>query len=183
MNKANEKIMTAIRQRGDLCDPFLTVGKILETGGMKNWTNSCCSRIADLELIDGEEIRIDFLNIPDLQITASGMKKCRDILESYVSQDVLKDAHEALCLEESVRYHINEVARILREMKWRDLFNVLAKGDTREKVYAREELRQRLCLGAGREKVRQLFYDVIVRVKYRRLISVCKEIGMTNDGK
>lgn len=176
MNKANEKIMTAIRQRGDLCDPFLTVGKILETGGMKNWTNSCCSRIVDAELVDGEEIRIDFLNTPDLQVTASGMRKCRDILESYVSQDVLKDAHEALCLEESVRYHINEVARILREMKWRDLLNVFAKGDVQEKTFAKEEVWQRLCFGAARESLRKQYYNIVARVKYRHLIAVCKEL-------
>lgn len=174
--RSNEKIMTAIKQRGDLCIPFLTVGKILETAGMGAWTGLCCDRIADVGLIDGESVCIDFLNMPDLEVTAEGLRKCREILESYVSQSILADAHELLCLEESARYHINEVARILREMGWRDLFNVLAKGDAREKVYAREELRQRLCLGVYREKVRRLFYNVIARVKYRHLLDVCKEL-------
>lgn len=174
--KTNEKIMTAIKRRESLYDPFLTVGKILEAGGMGNWTALCCERVANAELIDGTDVRINFLNMPDLEVTAEGLRKCREILECYASQDVLKDAHKLLCLEESARYHINEVARILREMGWRDLFNVLAKGDAREKVYAREELRQRLCLGAYREKVRRLFCDVIARVKYRHLLDVCKEL-------
>lgn len=174
--KSNEKIMTAIKQRGDLGDPLVRVGKILEAGGMENWTGLCCDRIAEAELIDGEDVRINFLNMPDLEVTAEGLRKCRKILECYASQDILKDAHKLLCLEESARYHINEVARILRGMGWRDLLNVLAKGEPDEKVYAREEIRQRLCLGAYREKVSRLFYNIVARAKYRHLIAVCKEL-------
>jgi len=103
MNKANEKIMTAIKQRGDLCIPFLTVGKILETAGMGAWTGLCCDRIADAGLIDGTDVCINFLNIPDLEVTAEGLRKCREILECYAPQDILKDAHKILCLGESER--------------------------------------------------------------------------------
>lgn len=174
--KSNEKIMTAIKQRGDLCEPFLTVGKILKAGGMENWTGLCCDRIADAELIDMENVRVDFVNIGDMELTAKGVWRCREILGSYVSEDVLADAYELLRLEESARYHINEVARILREMGWRDLFNVLTKGDTREKVYAREEVRQRLCFGGIRESLRKRYYNIVARVKFRDLLAVCKRV-------
>lgn len=174
--KSNEKIMTAIKRRESLCTPFLTVSKILETAGMGAWTGLCCDRIADAELIDGEDVRIDFLHIGDLELTAEGVRCCREILEHYISWDVLKKVHELLCLEESARYHINEVARILRGMGWRDLLNVLAKGEPDEKVYAREEIRQRLCLADYREKVSRLFYNIVARAKYRHLIAVCKEL-------
>lgn len=174
--KSNEKIMTAIRQRGDLCSPFLTVGKILETAGMETWTGLYCDRIAEKGLIDGEDVRLDFLHIGDLELTAEGVRCCRTILECYISRDALKKAHELLCLEESARYHINEVARILREMKWRDLLNVFAKGDVQEKTFAKEEVWQRLCFGAARESLRKQYYNIVARVKYRHLIAVCKEL-------
>lgn len=175
--KTNEKIMTAIKRRESLCDPFLTVGKILEAGGMGNWTALCCERVANAELIDGADVRINFLNMPDLEVTAEGMRMCREILECYVSRDILKDAHEILCLEESARYHINEVARILREMKWCDLLGVCVKGEPRERVYAREEVCQRLCFGEARETLRKWCCNIVVRVKFRKLLSYCRGIA------
>lgn len=181
--KSNEKIMTAIKHRGDLSDPFVTVGKILEAGGMENWTGLCCDRIADAELIDMENVRIDFENIGDLVLSVEGLVWCREILLCYVSRDIWTSIYKLLCLEESARYSINEVARILREMRWCDLFRVCMGEDEKMRRYAAMEIRQRLCLAGYREKVRRLYCDIVVRVKYRRLISVCKEIGMMNGGE
>lgn len=174
--KSNEKIMAAIKQRKSLCDPFLTVSKILETGGMGTWTGACCERIAAAELIDGENVRIAFLSMyPDLELMAEGLRACRNILECYVAHDILADACEMLCLEESMRGSINEVARILREMKWRDLFGICVKEDERMRMYAAAEIRQRLALAECREKLKELFCNFYVRVRHRHLIAVCKE--------
>lgn len=50
--KLNEKIMTVIKRREFMQDPFLTVSKILETGGMGAWTDLCCRRIAAAGFVD-----------------------------------------------------------------------------------------------------------------------------------
>lgn len=173
--KSNEKIMAAIKQRKSLCDPFLTVSKIFETDGMGTWTGVCCERIAAAELIDGENVRITFFDMPNLELTAEGLRVCRGILECYVSPEILADACEMLCSETSVRVSINEVARILREMKWRDLFGICVKEDERMRMYAAAEIRQRLTLAECREKLKELFCNFYVRVRYRHLIAVCKE--------
>ena len=63
----------------------------------------CGARISDALLIDGEDVRIDFVNFPDMELTAVGVLICRDILGCYVSEEIIADALEALTRSEERR--------------------------------------------------------------------------------
>lgn len=177
MNKEDEKILIAIKRREPIEEPFLKLSKILDIGKTGNYLSLCSDRIADAELIDGESVRIDFLNFHDLLLTAEGVRVCREILEGYVSDDILKDAYEALCEEAAVRESVNYIARLLREMKWSELFHTYKNSEERIRNLVVAEIRERLILFGCREKIHSLFYNVFVRVKYHRLISVCGKIA------
>lgn len=59
-----EKVMIAIKTRKMLELPFLSLGVILKTGGIEGagYLGMCSDQIAEAELIDGEDVRIDFIN-------------------------------------------------------------------------------------------------------------------------
>lgn len=175
MDKADEKVMASIRRREPLCEPFLKISKILETGGMGNYLSLCNDRIADAELIDGEDVRIDFMNFPDMELTAAGVRICRKILECYVSGDIIADAHEALCEEKSARAHINIISQMLRQTEMKELAKVLMKSDdVRIRRFVIAEICQRNIFARCFRKIRSAYYNILVRIKYRGLLSIIK---------
>lgn len=101
MDKTDEKVMVSIRRRELLCEPFIKLSLILKTGGIEaeGYLGMCGDRISDALLIDGEDVRIDFVNFPDMELTAAGVRICRDILGRYVSEEFIADAFEALTEE------------------------------------------------------------------------------------
>lgn len=175
MDKTDEKVMASIRRREGLCEPFLRVGKILDVGGVGNYLSLCSNRIADAELIDGENVRIDFINFPDLELTAEGVRICRKILECYVSDDIIADAHEALCEETEARECANAISRLLKKMKLRELARAYIKSGARIRRFVITEICQRLILVRCARKMRSLFYSVFVRIKYRGLFKIIRQ--------
>lgn len=175
MEETNERIMAAIKRREPTEPPFLRISTILEVGDVGMYLSLCADRIAEAELIDGEDVRIEFLNFPDLLLTADGVRICRNILECYVSSDIVADAFEALCREEVARATIDNVAQVIREMKMPELFRTYIKSDTQTQQLVIVEFCQRSSLCKCMRKMRSLFSDAIVRIKYHDLISICKK--------
>lgn len=58
MGRAMKEILTAIRQRGDLEKPMVSVGSLLKQVDRENYLDMCCSRLADSELLDGEDAAV-----------------------------------------------------------------------------------------------------------------------------
>ena len=169
-----EKIVTAIKTREVLEMPLLSLGLILKTGGIEaaGYLGMCSDRIAEAELIDGEDVRIDFINFPDLLLSADGVRECRKILENYVSKDIIADAFEALCDEESIRAEINMMASMLRELGAAGLVKMYVKcKDKQIREYIVAEAYHRSFLSGIVRQLRNIFYDVFFRVKYHRLFS------------
>ncbi len=170
-----ERVMIAIKTRKPLETPLLSLGVILKTGGIdaNGYLSMCADRIAEADLIDEEDILIDFVNFPDLLLSADGVKKCRDILENYVSRDIVADAFEALCHEESIRAEISILAARLRGLGTVNLVKLYAKCRDRQirQFVAVEAYHRSFLLGIVR-KLRSLFYSVFVHVKHHRILSV-----------
>lgn len=172
--KNYEKVFHAIKTREPLEPPFLSLGLILKTGGIEaaGYLGMCSDRIAEAELIDGEDVRIDFINFPDLLLSADGVRTCRKILENYVSDNIITDAFETLCDEESIRAEINMMAGMLRELGGIGLIKMYARcKDKQIRKYIAAEAYHRSFLSGIVRQLRILFYDVLVRVKYHRLLS------------
>ncbi len=177
MDKADEKVMASIRRRGPLCDPFIKLSLILKTGGIKaeGYLGMCGDRISDALLVDGEDVKIDFMNFPDMELTAAGVRICRRILECYVSGDIIADAREALCEEKSLREQINIISQMLRQTKMKELARVLMKSDdVRIRRFVIAEICQRNIFARCFRKIRSVYYNILVRIKYRGLLSIIK---------
>lgn len=171
----DEKIMEAIRKREPLEEPYLNVSKILEAGGSGMYLSLCSDRIAESELIDGEDVCINFVDFPDLLVTAEGVRVCREILECYVSKGIVLDAYKALCNEAELRESINAYAKMLRDIKLVGLFRMYIKSAKGDRRYVAAELCQRFILAGCIRRVRGLYYDIFVRIKYRGLLSICSK--------
>ena len=169
-----EKVFHAIKTREPLETPFLSLGLILKTGGIEavGYLGICSDRIAEAELIDGEDVRIDFINFPDLLLSADGVRECRKILENYVSKDIIADTFEALCHEESIRAEISMLATRLRELGAVNLIKLYVKcRDKQMCQYVVAEAYHRSFLSGIIRQLRSRFYNVLVCVKYHRLLS------------
>lgn len=185
MDKTDEKVMVSIRRRELLCEPFIKLSLILKTGGIEaeGYLGMCGDRISDALLIDGEDVRIDFVNFPDMELTAAGVRICRDILGCYVSEEFIADALEALTEEKTVRAHINIISQTLREMKLYGLARAFIKSDARIRRFVVAEVCQRLILIRCFRKMQSAYYSVLVRIKYRGLLSICGKVAAAYSGK
>ena len=170
-----ERVMTAIKTRKPLKRPLLSLGLILKTGGIEanGYLGMCADRIAADDLIDGEDVRIDFIRFPDLLLSADGVRECRKILENYVSKDIIADAFEALCHEESVRVEISILAARLRELGAVNLIKLYAEcGDRQMRQLVVAEAYHRSILSGALRKLRSLFSTMSVRIRYHRIFSI-----------
>lgn len=138
------------------------------------------NRLAQSELIDGEDVRIDFVNFPDMELTAAGVRKCRKILQCYVAGDIIADAHEALVEEKDMRVYINTISQTLRKMTLCELIRTLANVDVRIRRFVAAEIYQRFILVGCFRKMRSAYYKILVRVKYHGLLSVAGKVSANN---
>ena len=185
MDKTDEKVMVSIRRREPLCEPFIKLSLILKTGGIEaeGYLGMCGDRISDALLIDGEDVRIDFVNFPDMELTATGVRICRDILGCYVSEEIIANALEALTEEKTVRAHINIISQTLREMKLYGLIRAFINSNARIRQFVVAEVCQRSILIRCFRKMQRAYYSVLVRIKYRGLLSICGKVAAEYSGK
>lgn len=178
MDRKDKKVMISIRRREPLCEPFIKLSLILKTGGIEaeGYLGMCGDRISDALLIDGEDVRIDFVNFPDIELTAAGVRICRDILGRYVSEEIIADALEALAEEKVERAHINIISQTLREMKLYGLARAFIESDKGIRRFIIAEICQRSILIGCFRKIRSVYYCILVRVKYHGLLSTVGRI-------
>ncbi|WP_024295636.1 hypothetical protein [Lacrimispora indolis] len=170
MESVKDQALTAIKARRDLSPPLISVYNLLKIDKVETWAGLCCDRIADANLIDMEDVQIDFINMPGLCLTANGIMMCRDILEAYIGKDTLRDAFKWMCSKESINANINIAAQVLRDMsnsRLTELYREAESLQLPECVSAREliqeEMRQRLPFMALVRKVRKEYRLLPVR--------------------
>lgn len=170
MESVRERALTAIKARSDLSPPMISVYNLLKIDKVETWAGLCCDRIADANLIDMEDVQIDFINMPGICLTADGLVACRDILESYVDKETIGDAFKWMCSEESLNADINTAVQVLRDMSNSGLKKLYREAESLqipESVSAREliqeEMHQRSPFMALVRKVRKEYRLLPVR--------------------
>lgn len=185
--KADERVLTAIKKREDLERPTVSVIKLLDLGKNVIYSNLCCNRIADAELIDGQDVQIDFLNFPDIKLTVEGMLISKEILRCYISEKLYDDMLDLLSDTDVLNSGVNDIARILRNSSFKTLYKTLKGMDTRKydflemddaqvfAEYIRKEMWQRSVAMKIIRKVRMECITAYTKVRYREMISIMKQ--------
>lgn len=190
----NYDLISFVRERKEVEPAKISLQKFLESVNMENYLKVCSNRITDAQLIDGEEVEIDFINFPNLSLTQIGIMTCLDILSGYIDEDEIKKILEALKNENETRELMNQQIRLLRAIKKADLINFIKKpeqfiGEKEIKnlvdiqTLCREELKSRNLIN----RVKIFFKDHIMRlyvsIRYARLISLMKSVTLNYINK
>lgn len=188
MKKTDINIYKYILTRQDVPDTMFLICKLLGMNGYAEYSNLVCNRIADLDLIDGNHVQIDFTNFPDLIVDHIGLIKCEDILSGYINIDTLENIEEyAYAKHEQVRAY-NNYLKVLRGFSAKEIFKVLyqIKKNKLEKqdvdwieVSKRSiaELISRSKIGAGIWKMADSFLNIYYRIKYRWVFHALRRCG------
>ncbi|WP_394524353.1 hypothetical protein [Lacrimispora sp. JR3] len=170
MESVKERALTAIKARKDLSPPMISVYNLLRIGKVETWAGQCCDRIADANLIDMEDVQIDFINMPGLCLTADGIMACQDILESYIGKDTIRDAFKWMCSEESINADVNTAVQVLRGLNGWRLRKLYREADSLQlseginaRELIREEMHQRSPFMALARKVKKEYRLLPVR--------------------
>lgn len=183
MSKADREILAAIRKRGDLERPVTSVRRLLKQVDRENYLDMCCSRLADSELLDGEDACIDFADFPDIQLSADGLQNCKGILECYINRDLLTQVYKFMCKTESMNCAISNYAEILRRMTTFQLLKAHCgmKPGEDAAVYIRAELWHRPIFAEIVRKVKYGCAWLYVKVKYHHVFSIAKRVAAEGD--
>ncbi len=176
MSKAMKEILTAIKFRRDLERPMIGVRDLLKAADRENYLDMCCSRLADSELLDGEDAVIDFTDFPNIKLSADGLQNCKSILECYISRDLLRRTYRLMCETESFNCRISNYAEILRGMTAFQLLKARLgmKSGEDAAVYIRAELWNRSIFAMLVRKVQYGCTKLYVRIKYRRIFRAAR---------
>lgn len=176
MSKADKEILTAIRNRRDLERPMVSVRGLLKQVDRENYLDMCCSRLADSELLDGEDACIDFTDFPNIELSADGLQSCKSILECYISRDLLAQVYGFTCRTERMNCAINNYAEILRGMTAFQLLkaHLGMKPGEDAAVYIRAELWSRFIFAAIVRKVQYGCTKLYVHIKYHRIFRAAR---------
>ena len=87
----DEEMAQAIKDRKEIIPKYLSIAKMLELNGMSNYESVCCKRV--LEVVGDAEnshIMLDVFNC-DVLIDDIGLIACYDILQGYISNEILSE--------------------------------------------------------------------------------------------
>lgn len=178
-------IIPFIRNRSSVEPIKLSLSGILKINGMEQYLLLCSDRIASAELIDGEDVEIDFVNFPDLILSENGIFICRKILAGYTGEEGLINLWHWTIEENEIRRLMNQYLEILRGMERKELRKILRGAKPAIQVHeqiaekvreqCREELKSRCLINRIRIFLMKYFLEIYIRIKYAGLISVLKE--------
>lgn len=186
--KTEDRMLIAIRSRKDLEPAKISLRKLLASGGMEHYLNLCSDRLAEHEMIDGEDTTFNFVDFPDVFFTTDGFFNCRHILENYLPFDTLADAWQLLIKAEQKNKEINHMAADFRKMKWRNLLKYYAKWNLHKTNENTEQEAKQLVLqwmamemwsrtffaGIWR-KSKEALTHIYVSWKYRGLFNIIRD--------
>lgn len=87
----DKEMIQAIKDRKEIKPKYLSIAKMLELNGMSNYESVCCKRV--LEVVGDAEnshIMLDVFNC-DVLIDDIGLIACYDILQGYISNEILSE--------------------------------------------------------------------------------------------
>lgn len=180
--ETDDRMMEAIRQRKDLPPAHISLRKLLACGDMEHYLDLCSNRLAEEEMIDGENTDINFSDFPDLLFNSKGLFECRHILENYLTDDILADAWKMLLDAERKDNEINSIAAAFRKMRLRDLWKCYKEIKPDEagqlvRKWIAAEVWSRSFFSSFWRKAEEGLRHVYVNVKYKRLFDMIKTVA------
>lgn len=183
-----ESIYKYIFKRKDMPEPLCSVGHMLNVYGYEKYVNSACSRIADADLLDGEHVQINFFEFPDILLDYRGVYECEDILLGYIDIKDLEIMEEIILSKHQLIRIQNITLEFLRNMP---LFKILKmikdsiNSDSKEVKEKRNdviklsvsEILARSLINRISQKVLDLFWNIVCKIKYRNILSILQKIG------
>lgn len=103
--------------------PILKVSlkKILDNTGMKQYHTLCLTRIRDARLIDNVEVKYDRREHDDLLLTGRGLTKCYDIISGYIDGKTLNEIAKNIDCHNEYAENMNNIIRTLRKQSTKTL--------------------------------------------------------------
>lgn len=177
--KTEDRMMEAIRRRKDLPPAQVSLRKLLACGDMEHYLELCSNRIAESEMIDGEDASINFTDFPDILFTSEGLFDCRHILENYLLVDIVMDAWQLLHDAERKDNEINSLAAAFRKTKLLDLWKWYKRTKSDEagqlvKKWITAEVWSRSFFHNIWKKAREALTQIYVNVRYKRLFDMIR---------
>ncbi len=182
MQDADTRVLAAIKRWKDLPKSCASLEKVLDYAGSGGCLRRCGDQIAETGLIDGEDVQMDFINFPDLLLTADGFFLCREILKEYMHVSLIREAADILTDEDALNRSINCVARMLRgsdsEELWR-MYRETRKTDSssaaRMRKYIRAEAWSRTVFAGAWRKTVRLAAGIYAEIRYRWLFKIIRK--------
>lgn len=181
---ANDIVLRAIQKRENLETEKISVKRLLQAEGTEKWAELCCDRIAENDLLVGNNVAINFADFPDIELTSTGVLQCREMLLAYVTEDLLKNTYELLCAHEDLTRGVNEYACMLRGVKNVVLFKTYLElgrkeyADTAGRIrrHILEEIWSRSVFMQVWRKAYAAFIRLCTRIMYYKLIAADKKL-------
>lgn len=192
MDDTNKIMFRHILSRTDIPYRKTSLRLLLRMCDMEQYLDVCSTRIADEELIDGEDVEINFLEFPDLLFTNMGLLYCEEILLGYISQEnfnkvwkLSNDMAKITDIENNqiTMYRSTDNTTLLKMLFTRAKSIV---GTTKEitdehfrliKQMAALELWSRTLFSRAWHKLETKFYGVYCSIRYRNLCKIFKNIA------
>lgn len=187
MTESYSSVKEHIRERRFIREPLVSLRKLMDSTEFGSYFNICSNRIADAELIDGEHVQINFINL-DLQMDLIGFASCKDILISYVSVEYLNKVEQYVRLHSELAAGNNQMIKLLMDKSKKELKTMLNESMKCKNLQfavslIKEELEARGFVNSIRIKTKEILLKLYVAIKYKNLIlSIKKAIreGETN---
>lgn len=179
--ETRQTILKHIKERTYAQKEYLSISKMFSGGNMEQYAGICCDDIANAELIDGEDVRMNFQELGDICVNYSGLVTCREIILRFIDQEKYETYEKYLSISNEKVELMNANLYHFRSFTFKQILNlkkeVKQKYDTIGKEMADfllEQFNAELCSRMFWNKIiiyaKSYLKDQYISFKYRRLI-------------
>lgn len=185
---SDKELLKHIKNRTKAENKLASLESILKSSQMETYFMVCGNRIADAMLIDGENVQLNFLNLPDLLFDSKGILQCFDILKGYVDKDKLSKIYECARTNDQLTENMNNFLDALRGFKIGELMKlwIMESVKTHDEYsnriskMCRAELISRTPFNRVRIWIKERAIQFYVKVRYWNIFSVLKKCAKDN---
>lgn len=180
--ETKKDLLHNLKNRTSVHEAMFDVYKILEVSKVGIWGKSCCDRISEALLIDGNHVKLDYIsNPPSILLDCVGIIKCENILKSYISGEAYNELEDfAWKLHDHARGK-NHLLDVLRGYTGKELRGFLKESQSKnsEDVFhlelIRAELHSRRLYWRAYLKIREWIEDKLFCIKNYSIIHLIEE--------
>ena len=178
----DKEMIQAIMDRKEIKPKYLSIAKMLKINGMSNYESVCCKRV--LEVVGDAEnshIMLDVFNC-DVLIDDIGLIACYDILQGYISSEILSEYKTYTKSLNAIIKSQNKQIKAMRDCPTKDIkvvmknpasyFDIDAELSKKFVDMLRLELKARKPINRLRVAIKQIVYRITSYIRNYRAISL-----------